>query len=304
MSRKDQDSNVTERHTVAPVRVSDGPGHASDACLVVLRGQHLGHRVDIGERPIVIGRSPQCDFQITERSVSRQHARIWRTPSGCRISDLGSTNRILLNDATIDEATIVDGDLVTIGGTVMKFMESSSVEARYHDEIYRLATIDPLTGLANRRHFYELAERESARASSSGRALAVLVLDLDHFKLINDLHGHAAGDVVLRQVAEALHASVPESALAARVGGEEFAVLLPETRLDAAAAVAERVRKVIAGLDIGHGTGATQVTASIGAAEWASQMKTFADLMQVADAQLYVAKQSGRNRISAQVDES
>ncbi len=304
MSRKKHDSTVTERYTVAPVRVSGGPAHASNACLVVLRGQHLGHRIDIGEQPIVIGRSPQCDFQITERSVSRQHARIWRTPSGCCIRDLGSTNRILLNDTTIDEATIVDGDLVTIGGTVMKFMESSSVEARYHDEIYRLATIDPLTGLANRRHFYELAERESARASGNAHALALLAIDLDYFKSINDLHGHAAGDVVLRQVAGALHASVPEPALAARVGGEEFAVLLPETRLDAAIAVAERLREDIAGLDTGHDTGARQITASIGAAAWTSQMKTFADLMRVADAQLYVAKQSGRNRVSAQVDES
>ncbi len=289
---------------VAPVRVSAGPAHASNACLVVLRGQHLGHRVDISEQPIVIGRSPQCDFQITERSVSRQHARVWRTPTGCCIVDLGSTNRILLNDTTIDEATIVDGDLITIGGTVMKFMESSSVEARYHDEIYQLATIDPLTGLANRRHFYELAERESARVSGNAHALSLFAIDLDYFKSINDLHGHAAGDVVLQQVAAALRANVPQAALAARVGGEEFAVLLPETRLDAAVAAAERLREVVADLDIGHEAGTSHVTVSIGAAVWTSQMKTFADLMRVADAQLYVAKQSGRNCVSAQFDES
>lgn len=292
---------MTERRTALRLRRSDAQGRPSNACLVVLRGQHLGHRIDIGEQPVVLGRSAECDFQISDRSVSRQHAQIWRTATGCRLKDLGSTNHTLLNDADVDEAVLLDGDLVTVGGSVLKFMESSSVEARYHDEIYQLATIDPLTDLANRRHFFELAERESATASSSGRLPALLVIDLDYFKAVNDLHGHPAGDAVLKAVAATLRANISEPALAARIGGEEFAVLLPETTLESALKIAEQLRVGIAGVELGAEAGVKQVTVSIGVAAWTPDMKIFTDLMRVADAQLYVAKQGGRNRVSAEV---
>jgi diguanylate cyclase (GGDEF)-like protein len=298
MDPRDRDSSTTQRRTIR--RPSDrvtGDGSYASACLVVLQGQRLGQRIDIGDQPLVIGRAPDCDFQIMERSISRQHSRIWRDPAGYRIKDLDSTNKTLVNDQPIIEAELKDGDHITIGSCVMKFMERASVEARYHEEIYQLATIDPLTGLYNRRQFLELLERELARTANHDRPLALLIIDLDHFKLINDEHGHPAGDVVLQQVAGALQAGAREDYIVARIGGEEFAAVLPEQDIDAAAAFAEHLCAKIAALVLDDQAGARRVTVSIGVAVWRSDMKAASDLLRAADAELYRAKESGRNRV-------
>ena len=297
MSDHDREGSTTQRRTVRPQHVFDARSGSAPACLVVLQGQRLGQRLDIGEEALVIGRAPECDFQIMERSVSRQHARIWKEPSGYRVKDLDSTNKTLLNDQPIIEAELKDGDHVTIGSCVLKFMERSSVEARYHEEIYQLATVDPLTGLYNRRQFLELLERELARCASHKRPLALLIIDLDHFKAVNDQHGHPAGDVVLKQIAVALAAGVNEEFIVARIGGEEFATVLPEQDLAEATAFAQRLCESIASIDLEEGSGVPNVTVSIGVAEWSAPMASVSDLLRAADAQLYLAKQGGRNRV-------
>lgn len=298
MIRRDRDSTTTQRRTLHPASVGDGRDES--ASLVVLQGQRLGQRVDVGAAPVTIGRAPECEFQIVDRSVSRQHARIWREPSGYRVKDLDSTNKTLLNDQPIIEAELKDGDHISIGACVLKFMDRSSVEARYHDEIYQLATMDPLTGLYNRRHFLELLDRELARSASHARPLALLIVDLDHFKSINDLHGHPAGDVVLRQVSAALDACMRDDAILARIGGEEFAAILPEHGIDAATEFAQRLCAAVAALALDPQAGARRVTVSIGVANWRAGMALVGDLMRAADAQLYRAKQSGRNRVCSE----
>ena len=296
MNARDRDSSTTQRRTIRPQHDFDAQDGAS-ACMVVLQGQRLGQRIDIGIEPLIIGRSPECQFQIMERSVSRQHARIWQEPSGYRIKDLDSTNKTLLNDQPIIEAELKDGDHVAIGSCVLKFMERSSVEARYHEEIYQLATIDPLTGLYNRRHFLELLEREMARTASHGRPLSLLIIDLDHFKLINDRHGHPAGDTVLKQVALTLGVNVSGEIIVARIGGEEFAAVLPERDVAEATAFAEQLCMAIAALELHEDAGAKQVTVSIGVAGFSAGMANVGGLLAAADAQLYLAKQGGRNRV-------
>lgn len=232
-----------------------------------------------------------------ERSVSREHARIWRGLSGYRIKDLDSTNKTLLNDQPVIEAELKDGDHVSIGSCVLKFMERSSVEARYHEEIYQLATMDALTGLYNRRQFLELTERELARTSTHDRPLTLLIIDLDHFKLINDRHGHPAGDVVLKEVATTLKADPHEEFIIARIGGEEFAVVLPEHDLEQAREIAEHLCAAGGALERSEPAGARQVTVSIGVAGWLTGMTNIGELMRAADEQLYRAKQTGRNRV-------
>lgn len=296
MTSRHNDSSTTQRRTIRPARGFEARS-GSAACLVVLQGQRLGQRIDVGEQVVTLGRAPECDFQIMERSVSRQHARIWKEPNGYRIKDLDSTNKTLLNDQPIIEAELKDGDHVSIGSCVLKFMERSSVEARYHDEIYQLATMDPLTGLYNRRHFLELLERELARSASHRRALSLLIIDLDHFKSINDRYGHPAGDIVLKQVAVALQALSHGEILVARIGGEEFAAMLPEQGVADAGAFAQRLCDSIATLDLGDQAGVRNVTVSIGVAGWSAEAATVADLLRAADAELYRAKQGGRNRV-------
>lgn len=295
MNVRDNDASTTQRRTMRPHR-SDGTGHVP-ACLVVLQGQRLGQRIDLGEHPLIIGRSPEAEFQILERSVSREHCRIWLEPAGYRIKDLDSTNKTFLNDQPIIEAELKDGDHIAIGSCVLKFMDRSSVEARYHEEIYQLATADPLTDLYNRRQFVELLEKELARAANHNRPLVLLIVDIDHFKSINDRFGHPTGDAVLKKVALALRGLAREEFITARIGGEEFAVVLPEHALEQAVGFAEGLREGIAGLALAMPGGPEQVTVSIGAAAWAGGMNGSSDLMEAADAELYRAKQGGRNRV-------
>jgi len=290
------DDGTTQRRSIRPARVfTDG---REPACLVVLQGQRLGQRIDIGDAPLVIGRAPECEFQIMERSVSRQHSKIWREPSGFRVKDLDSTNKTFLNDQPIIEAELKDGDHITIGSCVLKFMDRSSVEARYHEEIYQLATVDPLTDLYNRRQFLELLEKELARATNHRRPVALLIIDIDHFKAINDRYGHPAGDGVLKRVARTLAAHAREEFIIARIGGEEFAVVLPEHKVEQAAEFAERLRIAIETHDMDQtGGGPKCCTVSIGAAEWLAGMTASSELLRAADEQLYRAKQEGRNTV-------
>jgi diguanylate cyclase (GGDEF)-like protein len=292
-----RDFSTTQRRTIRPVgELAAPPG---PACLVVLQGPRLGQRVELGEAAFVIGRGPDCDLQIVDRSISRRHAQIWHEPSGYRVKDLDSTNKTHLNDQPIIEAELRDGDHITIGACVLKFMERSSVEARYHEEIYQLATADPLTGLCNRRQFLELFERELARTATHRRSLALLIVDLDHFKAINDEFGHPAGDGVLRQIAAELQRHAREEFILARIGGEEFAFVLPEHELADALAFAECLCAAIAALATDEQVGFRPVTVSIGVAAWAPQMGGVSDLMRATDAQLYRAKEGGRNRACA-----
>lgn len=281
-------------------RVDGSDGEPSGgACLVVLQGSSLGQRLDLDEHTVTIGRDPACELHLDVRSVSRRHAAVWRAGDGYRIRDLGATNPTLLNEHPVKEAVLADGDYITIGGCVLKFMQRSSVEARYHEEIYQRATRDALTGLCNRRLFLELLERELQRSVQRGYALALLIIDLDHFKSINDSHGHVVGDRVLEQVGAVLQAVARGNALAARIGGEEFAIALPEHDAAAARAVAERIRANVEALPLRLGEQVHTLTVSVGVASWRPGWRTVGQVLAAADQALYRAKEAGRNRVEA-----
>jgi diguanylate cyclase (GGDEF)-like protein len=165
-------------------------------------------------------------------------------------------------------------------------------------EIERLATVDPLTELSNRRHFFARAEQELTRARCSLAPAAVILLDVDHFKRVNDTYGHQAGDVVLRGVAATCRASLRGTDLIGRYGGEEIAILLPGTNPSDAERVAERVRASIAGMQMVVGEHRIGVTVSMGVALAAQAHEYAVDaLLARADEALYHAKQSGRNQV-------
>ncbi|QJE74280.1 diguanylate cyclase [Aerophototrophica crusticola] len=168
-------------------------------------------------------------------------------------------------------------------------------------KLERLASIDSLTGILNRRRFMELATAERDRAARYGRTFSVLLLDLDHFKNVNDSHGHAAGDTAIRQAAELTARALRTTDTLARYGGEELVALLPETDLASAHLVAERVRALIGATPVAHDALAIPLTASLGVAEWAGPEETLAGLLNRADQALYAAKQLGRNRVEMAV---
>jgi diguanylate cyclase (GGDEF)-like protein len=164
-------------------------------------------------------------------------------------------------------------------------------------ELQRLASTDPLTGLLNRRRFEELALAEIDRALRYARPLSLLLIDLDHFKRVNDTYGHAVGDVTLKEAARRLLVAVRSTDRVARYGGEELAVLLPETPAAEAQELAERLRRTIGGLPINHEGLDVRVTASLGVASFQAADGDIAHLINRADAALYVAKQQGRDRV-------
>ena len=297
---------MTSSHDVTEITqrtlLSDGPRRTGprSACVVVIHGEGLGRRVDIGDAPVLVGRSQEADLSIAHRSVSRQHCRIWRDGDDYRIRDLGATNRTRLNDAAIEEAILADGDHVVVGESILKFISRNSVEARYHEEIYQLATHDTLTELYNRRHFVEMADKEIARAVRHRRPLALCIIDVDLFKPVNDRHGHIAGDEVLRQIAAHLRQHVRSEDMAARIGGEEFAVLLQECGIDAAYGFAERLRQAIAEVEFKPGNEPQTITVSIGIAAMTAERATCSRMMAAADAALYRAKSQGRNQVCVQ----
>jgi diguanylate cyclase (GGDEF)-like protein len=293
---------TTERdaHATQPMTSLSRRDHGvGQACLVVIRGAELGARADLSEVDLVIGRAPGSGFRLDDPGVSRQHCRVWRDGTVWRLRDLGSTNKTFVNGEAVAEAELADGDRIGIGDTVFKFVRAGSVEERYHQQLYELASIDALTNLYNRRKFRELLEQSLLSSVETGAALSLAFIDLDHFKRINDTYGHQSGDDVLRSVAGLVIAQLRDDDAAGRLGGEEFAVCLPGTTLAAAVAWAETLRATIASARHPIEGQALAVTVSLGVAEWNPANPTSAELMRAADEQLYAAKAAGRNRVAA-----
>lgn len=176
--------------------------------------------------------------------------------------------------------------------------------AREHDRLDALARVDALTGLANRRQFDDILGAEWSRARRGGGGIALLLLDLDHFKQLNDTLGHPAGDAALRQVAQALVGCVHRGGdVVARYGGEEFAVVLPGMSAADAVRMAERMRRAVAGLEIASPSPSGRVTTSVGVAAIArAEAGEPSSLVQAADAALYAAKRRGRDQVAHDVE--
>jgi diguanylate cyclase (GGDEF)-like protein len=197
------------------------------------------------------------------------------------------------------EMQLRNGDLVKIGRTIFKFIAGGNIESAYHDEIYRLTTVDGLTQVFNRRYFEETVEREISRCHRYARSLTLVMVDIDHFKTINDTYGHLAGDHVLKHVASSIRTRIRREDILARYGGEEFAVLLPEVELKGAVQLAEKVRKLIEKQTFEFDKQGIPVTVSAGVATLTQPMHEASDLVRMADTHLYAAKTEGRNRVSA-----
>ena len=290
-----------ETPTITPIAAHEPrPIRKGDACLVVIYGTDLGRRVPLAQSSFEIGRASRSDLPIDQESVSRHHARITKSAEGTfRILDLGSTNGTYVNDVAVSEAKLKDADQIKIGRSILKFMTGDNVETAYHEEIYRLMTVDGLTQLFNKRFFNEALEREFNRARRYERPLSLVVFDIDHFKLRNDQFGHVAGDAVLRQLAMLIQPKLRRDDIFARIGGEEFAVLLPELPLDAAFATGVRLKVLVETgrfafdeVDIG-------CTISVGVACLDDKTESPTDLFRAADSALYRAKEEGRNAVRA-----
>jgi two-component system cell cycle response regulator len=269
---------------------------AKEACLVVIYGDDLGRKFNLDAPSILIGRSNTSDVQIDQESVSRNHAKILNTGKSVLLRDLGSTNGTYVNDDLVDEYVLRDGDLIKIGRTIFKFLSGGNVENSYHEEIYRLTTIDGLTQIFNKRYFMEMLEREISRAHRYHRALSMAMFDIDHFKHVNDTYGHLAGDHVLRHLASTVKNNIRREDILARYGGEEFAIIFPEIDLQGARCIADKLRKLVAGTPFKFEDTDIVITISLGVASCHENLHEPTEFIRLADEKLYEAKQTGRNR--------
>lgn len=226
------------------------------------------------------------------------------TPDGESESWLGAVYRqddflLLIAERDVDEDRRLQRQLLRLtegyAEQERQLTRANRELARYAEEVERLTLTDPLTELPNRRHFDAFLRQELEKVVRYQEPLSLLLLDLDHFKAINDTHGHLQGDEVLRRVANTLAAHIRGADAVARWGGEEFAVLAPKIALSAALELAERLRQAVSETELPQGIPA--VTASIGVAEWVSGESAEGLLARV-DRALYRAKETGRNRVS------
>jgi two-component system, cell cycle response regulator len=277
-------------------RVPDRPA-GKEACLVVIYGEELGKKYNLDRPSLIIGRSSKADIQIDQESVSRNHCKIINTGKTIMMRDLGSTNGTYVNDELIDEYVLRDGDFIKIGRSIFKFLSGDNIENAYHEEIYRLTTVDGLTQVFNKRYFLETLEREIGRAQRYRRDLSLIIFDIDHFKKINDTYGHLAGDHVLKQLARVIKSRIRREDILSRYGGEEFAIILPEIDQANAAQFAEKIRRLVEKAVFRFEETDIPVTISIGVSACSDEHTDVNEFIKVADDKLYEAKMQGRNRV-------
>jgi diguanylate cyclase (GGDEF)-like protein len=280
-----------------------------NAYLIVLSGSEIGRMLRLKAGKTTIGRSRSCTFLIEEEGISRLHAEVHIDEKGQpTVRDAGSTNGTLVNGRSVLKGIqpLEDGDRIQVGGAViLKFSYQDHLEESFQQRLYSSAVRDPLTGAYNKRYLTERLEQEFAHADRRNVPLSLVVVDLDHFKRINDEYGHACGDEVLRMVAQHVEKHLRREEIFARYGGEEFVILMRETNLESAMRAAERIRRLIQGLSIPFSDKVLRVTASLGVSSTdGAWHKNALRLFISADRQLYRAKNLGRNTVCGPDGES
>ena len=284
-----------------------GRGTGGHAMLILIAhpdDQGLGcrTRVELGS-VVTVGRDPTCEIAFPEvLSLSRSHARVEFSNEGVAVVDLGSTNGTFVNDHRVaGRSLLASGDRIQFGALHFKFFREEDVEAAYHETIHQLVMQDGLTEIGNRRLFTEELAREFSRAQRHDRPLSIVVFDIDRFKDVNDTLGHLCGDFLLKRLTRVCRKELRSEQVFARMGGDEFAVLCPETRLEGVTVLAERLRAAVAEhrFETDMVDDSFQITCSFGCAQLMPFMESENELVDAADKALYAAKDQGRNRVGA-----
>jgi diguanylate cyclase (GGDEF)-like protein len=275
---------------------------ASEPCLVAIRGPQLGRRIPLREGEQTLGRASHCDIVMATDGVSRQHCILHVERGVVRVRDCGSKNGTwVLGERVADGATLTlaSGAVLHTGDASFKLLTHGDAEAEYHEAVYRMLTEDALTQVKNRRFLMDVLEREVARVHRGEGGLALLLVDVDEFKRINDEAGHVFGDYVLREVAALIARQARRTDCLARFGGDEFAVVLTDSTKPGAEIFAERLRGQVEHMRFELDGKTCPVTLSIGVAFWSAEIGTSAAFLNAADVALYAAKAAGRNRVAS-----
>jgi len=271
-------------------------------CLVLISGAPLGRKFPLIPPRVIIGRGEAVELRVDESSVSREHAEVEVDASNEAVvlTDLRSTNGTYVNDVPIDSVELKEGDIIRLGTTIFKYLPKGNIENVFVEKMHDMANIDAHTKIFNKKYSLEYLDNEFIRCRSLKKPLSIILFDLDHFKKINDTHGHVAGDFILEESCRVLKEKVIRGVdIFGRFGGEEFLVILPDTKLQAACSLAERIRNVIEDHDFVYEDKSISLTLSLGVTELNTSVETAQSLLKRADHALYNAKNSGRNRVCA-----
>lgn len=295
-----QKSRPTQLVSMPPLLV-DERAEGLVGTVTVLTGPEPGQSFAIEAGRSVIGRSTDVAISIDDPGISRCHAAILQERGRYFIEDLKSTNGTYLNNERLSGRwRLLSGMRIQLGTTtVLRFAVKDKLEQQASQRMYQMSVRDPLTGLYNRRYFEDRLESEMAYMRRHKTPTCIMVIDVDHFKQVNDTEGHAAGDEALCKLALALSQGVRTEDVIARLGGEEIVVLARGIELEGAHVLAERLRQTVEKLDVRWGGKRIPLTVSIGLAhtDVDPRLERAEAIVAAADGALYRAKRGGRNRI-------
>ena len=269
------------------------------ACLVVLAGSAMGEMYKLTRERTIIGRGQKAQVRMIDDGVSREHCEIIIEGDKAVLHDLGSTNGTFCRGTRVECQNLEDGDKILVGsGTVLKFTYHDNLDESFQRQMYESALRDDLTKIFNKKYFTDRMESEFAYSFRQKTALALVTFDVDHFKEVNDTHGHPAGDYVLTELAAVVQSAVRVEDVFARVGGEEFSIICRGADIAQGRIIAERVRQTVASHLFVFGDKRIPITVSVGvAAIQDPRIQDAQGFVAAADHALYEAKRTGRDRV-------
>lgn len=260
-------------------------------------GEVTEERFELEEEGVLLGSSPSARIHLTHPAVEPEHARIYFHNDTWWFSDLTETFQVTVGSLIVRLFPLrEDGMSFHLGPLLCRFFLGTTSQSQYEQHLYESARIDGLTKLPNRSAFMRRLRHEMIRCGQQHLPLSLLMFDLDHFHDLNQQYGHPGGDAVLREVSRRVSQHIRKTEFAARVGGEEFMVLLPNTTRAQAYDIAERIRLLIAKTPVDFGEQKISVTASIGIAT-TQETISVDDFIKETDDALYRAKGNGRNQV-------
>ncbi|MDH4318476.1 MAG: diguanylate cyclase [Desulfobulbaceae bacterium] len=267
--------------------------------LTCMTGVQVGRRIMLADDRITFGRSPEATIMLRDDHVSRIHFAVEYDPqhSEYRVMDLGSSNGTLVNEKKIFEAVLKNFDKITAGVTRLRFSWEDALDVQYQAELDQLLNIDSLTGLVVKRRFDEELHRHVAVATKKGGDLAMIMMDLDGVKQINDTHGHAFGAYTISETGKLIKSIIGQIGLASRFGGDEFMAFLPNVQKEEALMIGELIRKAVENHAYEKNDIRLKPTISIGIS-LLQRDDDVESLLNRADVALYRSKKSGRNKVS------
>jgi len=295
------EEDAGDRTVIQGIKDLTGALSNRQAYLIVISGSAVGRMFKVTNK-VRVGRAQDCEIFLDDDGISRIHAQLEQDEFGSVIiEDMDSTNGTYFNGTRINRHQLRDGDKIQIGSTtILKFSYQDSLEEAFHQHQYDSATKDGLTRIYNKKYFSEQIAKDFAYALRHNEITSLIMIDIDHFKQVNDEYGHQAGDFVLRELSTIVGDALRSEDLFARIGGEEFAIILREIDERRAHVLAERIRRTVEVHKFFWEGQRIRVTISLGVSTLASaNFRSPAEMIRTADEYLYRAKNSGRNRVAS-----